>query len=182
MGRCRRGSQLLKVIRSSRQRKSSTTMSYLQLTEGKRYQVSTLLEPGISISEIASKVKCHRSTVYRELERNRKHYQYCPKVAHSSSVARRKATRKFRIPSERIEFIRLLLSIEWSPEEIASVLTKTGTPVSHEWIYRYVALDKRLQGNLYLHLRQGHKRYRNGLKDKAPVTKNAISIDERPSC
>ncbi|GAD32609.1 transposase, IS30 family protein [Photobacterium leiognathi lrivu.4.1] len=45
-------------------------MSYQQLTEGRRYQISTLLELGISISEIAQKVKCHRVTVYRELKRN----------------------------------------------------------------------------------------------------------------
>ncbi|WP_318467576.1 IS30 family transposase, partial [Photobacterium leiognathi] len=31
------------------------------------------------------------------------------------------------------------------------------------------------------HLRQGHKRYRKGLKEKAPTIKNAVSIDERPS-
>ncbi|MBE3910866.1 helix-turn-helix domain-containing protein, partial [Vibrio parahaemolyticus] len=43
--------------------------SYQQLTEGRRYQISTLLELGISISEIAKKVKCHRATVYRELKK-----------------------------------------------------------------------------------------------------------------
>ncbi|GAD91432.1 putative transposase [Vibrio halioticoli NBRC 102217] len=156
-------------------------MSYQQLTEGKRYQISTLLELGISISEIARKVKCHRSTVYRELERNRKQNQYCPEAAQNSSVARRKAARKYRIPIERIEFIRELLGIDWSPEQIANVLTKVGACVSHEWIYRYVARDKHQGGKLYRHLRQGHKRYRKGLKDKAPAIKNAVSIDERPS-
>ena len=29
-------------------------------------------------------------------------------------------------------------------------------------------------------MRQGHKRYRKGLKEKAPTIKNAISIDEHP--
>lgn len=33
---------------------------------------------------------------------------------------------------------------------------------------------------MFRHLRQGHKRYRRGKKEKAPVIKNAISIDERP--
>ncbi|WP_305422560.1 IS30 family transposase [Photobacterium leiognathi] len=156
-------------------------MSYQQLTEGKRYQISTLLELGISISEIALKVKCHGATVYRELKRNRIHNQYCPKHAHASSVSRRKTAHKYRIPVERIEFVRLLISIDWSPEQIASVLTKAGASICQEWIYRYIAQDKRQGGKLYHHLRQGHKRYRKGLKEKALTIKNAVSIDERPS-
>lgn len=63
----------------------------------------------------------------------------------------------------------------------ARVLTKAGASVRHEWIYCYVALDKRQGGNLYRHLRQGHKRFRKGQKEKAPTIKNAVSIDERPS-
>ncbi|WP_419236975.1 IS30 family transposase (plasmid) [Photobacterium leiognathi subsp. mandapamensis] len=156
-------------------------MSYQQLTEGRRYQISTLLELGISISEIAKKVKCHRATVYRELKRNRAHDQYCPKHAHASSISRRKTAHKYRTPVERIEFVRLLLSVDWSPEQISSVLTKAGASISHEWIYRYIAQDKRQGGKLYRHLRQGHKRYRKGLKEKAPTIKNAVSIDDRPS-
>lgn len=156
-------------------------MSYQQLTEGRRYQISALLELGISISEIAKKVKCHRATVYRELKRNQAHGQYCPQNAHIYSVKRRKAARKYRIPAQRIKYIRFLLSIDWSPEQISSVLTSVGEAVSHEWIYRYVARDKYRGGKLYRHLRQGHKRYRRGLKDKAPAIKNAVSIDERPA-
>ncbi|CAG8998976.1 MAG: IS30 family transposase ISSde3 [Candidatus Celerinatantimonas neptuna] len=156
-------------------------MSYQQLTEGKRYQISALLERGISISEIAKKIKCHRATVYRELKRNRTCDQYCPKNAHASSVRRRQAANKYRIPVERVEFVCLLLRIDWSPEQIARVLTRVEAPVSHEWIYRYIAQDKRQGGQLYRHLRQGHKRYRKGLKEKAPTIKNAVSIDERPS-
>ncbi len=144
-------------------------MSYQQLTEGRRYQISTLLELGISISEITQKVKCHRATVYRELKRNQTHGCYCPQIAHIHSVNRRKTARKYRIPAERIEFVRLLLRIDWSPEQISSVLTSVRACVSHEWIYRYIALDKRQGGKLYRHLRQRHKRYRKGLKDKAPT-------------
>ncbi|HIF9341168.1 TPA: IS30 family transposase [Photobacterium damselae] len=155
-------------------------MSYQQLTEGKRYQISALLELGISISEIANKIKCHRATIYRELKRNQSCNHYCPRYAHLSSISRRKAASKYRIPTERIEFIRLLLCADWSPEQIANVLTKAGASVSHEWIYRYVALDKCQGGKLYRHLRQGHKRYRKGGNVKAPTIKNAISIDERP--
>lgn len=155
-------------------------MSYQQLTEGRRYQISALLELGISASEIANTVKCHRSTVYRELKRGGNKNKYCPKDAHARSVRKRRDARKYKIPQERIEFIRLLLETDWSPEQISNVLTRAGSPVSHEWIYRLVASDKRQGGKLYRHLRQGHKRYRRGRNEKAPAIKNAVSIDERP--
>ncbi len=69
-------------------------MSYQQLTEGRRYQISTLLELETSILEIAKKVKCHRATVYRD----RAHDQSYPKHAHASSVSWRKTANKYRIP------------------------------------------------------------------------------------
>ena len=75
----------------------------------------------------------------------------------------------------------MLLNGDWSPEQISIVLTNAGAPVSHEWIYAFVAQDKRQGGKLYKHLRQGHKRYRRGRLDKAPSIKEAVSIDERPS-
>ena len=156
-------------------------MNYQQLTEGRRYQISALLERGISVSEIAKTVQCHRSTVYRELKRGSKGGHYCPSEAQVFSVKKRTSARKDRIPQERVDFIRLLLESDWSPEQISSVLTRVGAAVSHEWIYRFVAQDKRLGGKLYRHLRQGHKRYRRGRKEKAPAIKNAVSIYDRPS-
>ncbi len=56
MERCERGSQRLKVVSSSHQRKNIITMRYQQLTEGKN-QIPALLELGISISEITNKIK-----------------------------------------------------------------------------------------------------------------------------
>lgn len=53
--------------------------------------------------------------------------------------------------------------------------------MSHEWIYRHIARDKQQGGKLFRHLRQGHKRYRQGKEEKAPAINNAISIDERPT-
>ena len=41
-------------------------------------------------------------------------------------------------------------------------------------------MDKRQGGKLFRHLRQGHKNYRKGLKEKAPTIKKAMSIDKRP--
>ncbi|MFS1999755.1 IS30 family transposase [Vibrio breoganii] len=142
--------------------------------------MSALLERGISVSEIAKTVKCHRSTIYRELKRCGEKQQYLPEKAHQLSVAKRQQTDKYRIPQQRVDFIEFLLTNDWSPEQISNVLTRAGAKVSHEWIYRFVARNKQQGGKLFRHLRQGHKRYRRGKKEKAPAIKNAISIDDRP--
>ncbi|WP_181319082.1 helix-turn-helix domain-containing protein [Photobacterium leiognathi] len=102
----------MNLVRSSRQRNKQYYLSYQQLTEGRRYQISPLFELGISISGIAQKVKRYRATVDRELKRKRVRDLYCPKHAHASSVSRRKTDHKSRIPVERIEFVRLLLSLD----------------------------------------------------------------------
>ncbi|RTE65348.1 hypothetical protein EH243_13000 [Amphritea opalescens] len=46
-------------------------MTYQQLTEGKRYQISILLAQGYWPAFIAKTIDVHSSTVYRELDQNR---------------------------------------------------------------------------------------------------------------
>ena len=48
------------------------TMSYQQLTEGKRYQIAALIAQGLRPSEVARIIHVHRSTIYRELRVPRK--------------------------------------------------------------------------------------------------------------
>lgn len=57
---------------------------------------------------------------------------YSSKEAHQSSVLHRSNANKYKIPTERIDFIRFLEHADWSHEQISNVLTMTGTPVSHE--------------------------------------------------
>lgn len=156
-------------------------MNYQQLTEPQRYQISALLELNTSVRKIAEIVKCHRATVYRERARHSIDGRYCATRAHSLAQEKRKSARKYRITPDRIDLICWLLSNDWSPEQISNVLTCCNEPVSHEWIYQYVADDKRNKGKLYKHLRQGRKRYRKGKRTKGPAIKNAVSIDERPA-
>ncbi|MDB4837006.1 IS30 family transposase [Marinomonas sp.] len=155
-------------------------MNYQQLTEGKRYQISALLEQEISVTNIARILNCHRATIYRELKRNKKVTEYCPDKAHKACLIRRKTSAKYRISSKTIDFIRILIEIDWSPEQVSNVLKDCGVPVSQEWIYQYIHDDKRNKGTLYRHLRQGRKRHRKGQRTKAEVIKNKVSIDDRP--
>lgn len=156
-------------------------MKYQQLTEGKRYQISTLLAQKYSPTAIAKAIGVHRSTVYRELKRNRSLGAYEPEEAHVKASTRRTVARKYRVPAQTVIYIELALSWQWSPEQISSIGKRLGMPVSHEWIYRYVATDKARGGKLYKALRQGHKRYRRGKNSRRSVIPEPRSIDERPA-
>ena len=57
------------------------------------------------------------------LKRNESHRDYCSHNAHAFSVCMPKAARKYRISSERVEFVRVL-SIDWSPEQSSNFLYK----------------------------------------------------------
>ncbi len=156
-------------------------MKYQQLTEGQRYQISCLSTHGYSQAHIARELNVHRSTISRELRRNRGKQDYQPEQAHQLALRRRYDSGKYRVSEDTALFVRMTLLADWSPEQISALSKRIGYPVSHEWIYRYVASNKAQGGKLYKHLRQGHKRYRKGQQSKRCVIPNRVSIDERPS-
>ena len=156
-------------------------MKYQQLTEGLRYQIACLRDHGLTQACIAKQLGVHPSTISRELRRNRDEQVYQPQQAHQQALARRRESQKRCLPPDTIDFVRMALAADWSPEQISGVGERIDCPVSHEWIYRYVARDKANGGTLYRHLRQGHKRYRKGRNSKRSVIPNPVSIDERPA-
>lgn len=155
-------------------------MKYQQLTEGKRYQISILLGQGYRPAAIAKTIQVHRSTVYRELGRNSSAHGYDPVRAQKQVLKRRTTAMKYKVPLLTIEYVEFGLSLHWSPEQISGVGRLVDRPVSHEWIYRYIAADKAAGGKLYKVLRQGHKRYRRGVNTKRCVIPDPRSIDDRP--
>ncbi len=64
-------------------------MAYTQLTETKRYQISSLKKAGFSQRFIAESLKRSPSTISRELKRNQEVQTYCPEQAHLKGLARR---------------------------------------------------------------------------------------------
>ncbi|SIS41244.1 IS30 family transposase [Neptunomonas antarctica] len=156
-------------------------MSYQQLTEGKRYQISLLISQGFSAADIARFINVHRSTLGREIKRNSLAQCYQPEVAETLTQKRRRQSIKYSIPTHVVVYVEWALSFDWSPEQISEVGKTVGYRVSHEWIYRHVAADKASGGQLFRHLRQGHKRYRRGKNGKCSPIPNRVSIDVRPS-
>jgi IS30 family transposase len=157
-------------------------MSYQQLTEVKRYQIAALMAQGCSQAAIARNIKASPSAISRELRRNRTpDGRYDPDYAQKLSRARRTDAAKYTVPKQTVEFVELMLSFEWSPEQISGIALRLERPVSHEWIYQHIAADKVGGGKLYLSLRQGHKRYRKGRSSKRSVIPEPVSIELRPA-
>lgn len=155
-------------------------MTYTQLTQIQRYQIYTLLKTAHSQSKIAEVVGVHRSTVYRELKRNRGGRGYQPQQAHRFAESRQQKA-KARIQRAVWELVEEKLRMDWSPEQIAGRLKKAGYAISHEWIYQYVYDDKRSGGDLWRHLRcQKKRRKRINGRDRRGIIPNRVSIDLRP--
>ena len=156
---------------------------YKQLTLSQRYQIAGLLKAGYSIFEIAIEAGVDKSTISREIIRNRGPGGYNPKLAHKKYEHRKKSSYKnCRLTSEMKEIIKEKIELNWSPEQIYGYYKRKGIKmVSHETIYKYIRKDQINGGSLYKHLRHSKKRRkRRGSKENRGQIKNRISIDERP--
>jgi IS30 family transposase len=156
--------------------------TYSQLTREQRYQIYALLKAGHNQTEIARIIKVHKSTISRELRRNRGLRGYRPKQAHRFALNRRKKA-WYRIEGSAWTLIEVLIRQDWSPEQISGWLRKNyRIQISHEWIYQYVIKDKHAGGDLHRHLRcQKKRKKRYGSYDRRGRLKNRVSIDERPA-
>lgn len=129
--------------------------------------MSHLLKQGFNRAEVARQMGRHRSTISRELARNRcsgidSHYRYSR--AHRRTVARRRRARRNHHYNEGdFALVRELLRQEYSPEQIVGHIRRfrlMKRRMSHETIYQYVWRDKAAGGQLWRHLRQASKRRR----------------------
>jgi IS30 family transposase len=156
--------------------------TYTQLTRIQRYQISALLKAGHNQTDIADMIQVHKSTVSRELSRNRGLRGYRPKQAHHFASNRRKKA-WYRIAASTWILIEALIRQEWSPEQVSDWLkVYYSLQISHEWIYQYILMDKHAGGDLHRHLRcQKKRRKRYGSYERRGTLKNRVSIDERPA-
>ena len=166
-----------------------TKKDYCHLTLEQRYKIEALLKAEHKASFISVQLNVHKSTIYRELGRNRtKTGCYSACSAHEISNEKKERfslNRKFSPAMER--FIRDKLSNQqWSPEQIAGYCKQNDIPmVSHERIYQFIYQDKAEGGQLYKHLRVASKKYRKRYgsgKNKGSTIKDRVSIDLRTDC
>lgn len=156
--------------------------TYIQLTREQRYQIYALQKMDHNQTAIAKAIGVDKSTISRELVRNKGQRGYRPIQAHNKALERRRKAKSF-IQAETWELVEEKLRQDWSPEQITGWLMKHhGNTVSHEWIYQHILADKRAGGTLYKHLRcQKKRRKRYGSYDRRGKIPNRVSIDKRPS-
>jgi IS30 family transposase len=158
--------------------------AYTQLTRGKRYQIRALLKAGFSQSQMAFYLKVHKSTINREIRRNRGHKGYRPRQAHEKAMVRRyAAAKRIKMTPVMSELIGYYIRQDFSPEQVAGFLARNhNLKISHETIYKHVWSDKKNGGALYKHLRHSNRknRKRYGTKQRRGRIKDRVSIDLRP--
>jgi IS30 family transposase len=157
-------------------------MNYTQLAQEQRYQIYALLKMGHSQTEIAEVIEVHKSTISRELHRNRGLKGYRPKQAHQFAMNRRHRAQP-RIDGSTWALVESMIRKDLSPEQVSDRLEKErGILISHERIYQYILADKRVGGDLYRHLRcQKKRKKRYGSYDRRGLLPNRVSIDDRPA-
>jgi len=156
--------------------------SYKQLAYEQRYHIYIMMRIGFSQTQIANDIGVHKSTVSRELRRNRGQRGYRPKQAHQMVLGRRNKA-NYRFSAVTWDLIESLIRMDWSPEQVSGWLkNRKDIHISHEWIYQHIYEDKRNKGDLHLHLRcQKKRRKRYGSYDRRGKLSNRMSIEQRPA-
>lgn len=162
-------------------------MSYRQLTSGDRYMLSALRTQGFNQAQIARHLGRHRSTVSRELRRNRAALdgRYRVSIAIERTSGRRSRSRRNPHFTAQ-DFLRVdaLIRQQWSPEQVSGHLRKARLlSISHETIYRHIWYDRRCGGRLHEHLRGARKNCRKRYRgyDSRGRLAGKRHISERPA-
>ncbi|HAT9282230.1 TPA: IS30 family transposase [Legionella pneumophila subsp. pneumophila] len=158
---------------------------YTQLSVRDRRRLFVYLEMGLSVIEIAHKISRHRSTIYRELNRNNESGLYLPIVAQQKTLERSKNSRPNKLKNNGVlrDYVtRSLIDKGWSPEQISGRMKHQNLSfyVCPETIYRYVyqSNDKALYHSLTFKKPKRQKLFRR--KHRACRYGNPYLITKRP--
>lgn len=158
---------------------------YNHCDKEKREKIYALLQLNTSKQEIAGQIGCHKSTIYRELKRNRCRLGYLPDRAEKMSIARRAKPLKLEGDSELKRHVVQKLEEGWSPEQISGRLKedKGISVISHETIYGYIYSKQGIANGLHIYLKRQRKKrqWKSGRRSKRSPIPNRIPIHDRPS-
>ncbi|ENM3901375.1 IS30 family transposase, partial [Vibrio cholerae] len=161
-------------------------MTYKQLTEGDRYTIAAYKKQGLSLAEIARLTGRHKSTISREIARNRCAYDGAYrafKADQRTRTRRSKSRRNKRITQQQYDQVMHFIKKDWSPAQVVGRMKRYNQPtISHESIYQYIWRDKANGGELWKHLRQSTKqrRKRYAAYDSRGRLANKRHISQRP--
>ena len=115
---------------------------YTQLSVTERRRLYIYLEMGLSMAEIAKKLSRHKSSLYRELNRNKEPEGYFPAVAHEKKNTRLKQKYLRKIEEDGLlrDYVIQGLKKGWSPEQISGRMKykKFSFYACPETIYQFI--------------------------------------------
>lgn len=159
------------------------TNKYKQLSQKERDQIFLLKQAGKSNTDIAKILGRDKSTIHRELTRNKhkKFNQYLPDTAQRKANRRKKQGRKRNYLEKDPElkiFVLTQLKLGWSPE----LITGRIKYYNKESIYQHIYSLAGRKENLRQYLRRSHRirHKKNGRKHHKGKILNRIDIALRP--
>lgn len=160
-------------------------MKNKHLTPGQRNQIDVLLQTKTAIKTVAQLLDTDKSTVYREISRNKgKRGLYRASIAQEFCTERKERFGRSRTFSTAMKklIIEKLTKEQWSPKQIVGFAKLNNIPmVSHERIYQFIRQDKKEGGMLWVHSRHKLKHRKRPVAGKQVNIKNKVSIDLRPA-
>jgi len=158
-------------------------MPHTHLTQAERYCIQEFLVMGWPLAAIAAVLERDRTTVWREVRRNRNHRDYY-EGHHAECLAsarRRIARRNQRFTADDWACVRVCLEQDWSPEQISLRFAAVGLlRISHTTIYARLHHERRQPSSLWPHLRQGHRQRRQRPSRASRLSVRGPSIRLRP--
>jgi transposase, IS30 family len=166
-------------------------VNYKQLTEEERHGIAAMRAAKWTGREIAEAWGRHRSTICREVARNKTNAGwYIAVTAGAMTRGRRSRSRRnLQFGAEQFAPIEAMLREDFSPEQIVGRLKLEGIQaMSHETIYCWIWADKKRGGTLWRHLRgarkQKRKRYawydsRGRLAGKKMIAERPAEVEQR---
>jgi len=142
------------------------------------------MEMDLSVTEIARRLRRHRGTIHRELDRNRNVDGYRPDSADRRAWARKLRGSKIERSTPLGDHVRDRLAMGWSPEQIAGRMEQEELDhsVSTSAIYRHVFSPAGRRDGLPRYLAQ--RKYRRGRRarngKRQPAIPNRVPIHQRP--
>ena len=174
-------------------------MPYTHLSSVERDEIAQLHFSGVSFSEIGRRLGRDKSTISREVARNRVRrgsqkyvrWEYFSSQAAQAAKDRRAKSKESvgHVLDNRqlLEYVKDGLKNRWSPEQISGRIRKDhpsdpGMRISHQTIYQWLRKDKKDGGKWYLFLRQGRRarRKKYGSSLRRHRIQNQRSIELRP--
>lgn len=160
------------------------TKNYKHIKETNRLRIYALILEGQSIERISQEVGVHRSTIYRELNRNSSKFGYRPDFASQQYLMRRRGRLSKIERSKPLEkAIIEKLKEGWSPQQISGRFNRERQEhvISHETIYTYIYSPLQKSLKLYKFLRKKRRiRYPRVRRKRHLGSKEKLSIHQRP--